>query len=160
MRIGEFSRRTGVSQRLLRYYEERELLRPSRRPSGYREYTEADIATVGGIRLLLAAGLNTDTIARLLPCVVDDEGLMTPVCSGVLPDLSRERDRIDEAVARLLAARDTLDSLVAVTAPPGTERPEDCAAVGAVAEDAPVGGGSARERARSARVPRTPGARR
>ena len=44
MRIGELSRRTGVPERLLRYYEEQDLLHPQRLPSGYREYTEEDVA--------------------------------------------------------------------------------------------------------------------
>jgi DNA-binding transcriptional MerR regulator len=130
MRMGEFSRRTGVSQRLLRYYEEQGLLKPARRPSGYREYTEADLATVRGIRLLLAAGLNTATIAELLPCMIDDGQLLAPACSGLLPDLNRERDRIDEAVAGLLAARDTLDTIIAATAPAVTDTPDACYATG------------------------------
>jgi hypothetical protein len=47
VRIGELSRRTRVSERLLRYYEEQGLLRPGRRPSGYREYGDADVARYG-----------------------------------------------------------------------------------------------------------------
>ena len=43
MRIGELSRRAGVSQRALRYYEEQGLLRPARRSSGYREYGPEDV---------------------------------------------------------------------------------------------------------------------
>ncbi|MFI6986419.1 MerR family transcriptional regulator [Embleya sp. NPDC050154] len=131
MRMGEFSRRTGVSQRLLRYYEEQGLLKPSRRPSGYREFTEADIATVRGIRLLLGAGLNTATIAELMPCMVDDGQTLTPACSGMLPDLNRERERINEAVAGLLAARETLDTVIAATVQAGDDDPEACYAAGA-----------------------------
>ncbi|TDD15156.1 MerR family transcriptional regulator [Kribbella turkmenica] len=48
--------RTGVSERLLRYYEDRGLLRPERLPSGYREYAESDVDLVGRIRTLPAAG--------------------------------------------------------------------------------------------------------
>lgn len=129
--MGEFSRRTGVSQRLLRYYEEQGLLEPSRRPSGYREFTEEDIATVRGIRMLLGAGLNTATIAELMPCMVDDGQTLAPACSGMLPDLNRERERINEAVAGLLAARDTLDAVIAATAPTGGGNPEACYAAGA-----------------------------
>ncbi|MYV98887.1 MerR family transcriptional regulator [Streptomyces sp. SID3343] len=131
MRMGEFSRRTGVSQRLLRYYEEQGLLEPSRSPNGYREFTEEDIVTVRGIRILLGAGLNTATIAELLPCMVDDGQILAPACSGILPDLNRERERINEAVAGLLAARDRLDAVVAATAPAGTDDAEVCYAAGA-----------------------------
>ncbi|MEO3972463.1 MerR family transcriptional regulator [Streptomyces sp. CAU 1734] len=130
MRMGEFSRRTGVSQRLLRYYEEQGLLRPARRPSGYREFAEADLATVRGIRVLLAAGLNTATIAGLLPCMVEDGRILAPACSGMLPDLHRERERIDTAVAGLLAARDALDEVIAGTAPAGDDDPDACRAAG------------------------------
>ncbi|MGA4843498.1 MerR family transcriptional regulator [Streptomyces sp. G45] len=135
MRMGEFSRRTGVSQRLLRYYEEQGLLRPRRRPSGYREYEEADLATVRGIRVLLAAGLTTATIAELLPCMVDDGDALAPACSGMLTDLNRERGRIDDAISDLLAARDRLDAIiaagpVAAGAPAG---PEVCYATEAAA---------------------------
>ncbi|GAA5178872.1 hypothetical protein GCM10023322_07070 [Rugosimonospora acidiphila] len=57
MRIGTLARETGVSERLLRYYEEQGLLRPVRLANGYREYDESDVTTVSHIRALLAAGL-------------------------------------------------------------------------------------------------------
>ncbi|MFC6005361.1 MerR family transcriptional regulator, partial [Streptomonospora nanhaiensis] len=72
MRISELERRTGVSQRLLRYYEEQGLLRPLRLPNGYREYGAADVAAVRHIRAMLAAGLPTAVIGRLLDCVHDE----------------------------------------------------------------------------------------
>jgi DNA-binding transcriptional MerR regulator len=118
MRIGELSRRTGVSVRLLRYYEEQGLLSPVRRPSGYREYREDDVPTVRNIRTLLGAGLSTRTIAELLPCMVDDGGLLAPACSGTLSGLERERERIDRAVADLQAARAALDTIMTAS-PPG-----------------------------------------
>ncbi|OKI02443.1 MerR family transcriptional regulator [Streptomyces sp. CB02923] len=130
MRIGELSRRTGVSVRLLRYYEEQGLLHPVRRPSGYREYRESDVRTVGGIRMLLAAGLTTRTIAELLPCMNNDGGKLVPACSGLLPDLQRERDRIDRAVAELLSARDALDTIMTGTPPFDAADPQACHALG------------------------------
>jgi DNA-binding transcriptional MerR regulator len=111
MRMGEFSRRTGVSQRLLRYYEEQGLLSPNRLSSGYRDYSDGDIATVRAIRQLLAAGLNTATIAELLPCMVVDGQLLDPACPGILPDLHKERERLNNAIGDLLAARDALDTI-------------------------------------------------
>ncbi|MFL1431313.1 MerR family transcriptional regulator [Nocardiopsis sp. frass1] len=126
--MGEFSRRTGVSPRLVRYYEEQGLLTPSRAPSGYREFSEEDTATVRGIRILLGAGLNTATIAELMPCMVDDGRTLVPACSGMLPDLDRERERIDDAVAELLAARDRLDAIITAAAPAEDDDPEACRA--------------------------------
>lgn len=125
MRIGVLSRRTGVAVRLLRYYEERGLLEPVRRPSGYREYREDDVRMVQNIRTLLAAGLSTRTIAGLLPCMVDDGQDLAPACSEVLPDLERERERVDQAVSDLQAARAVLDTLMTGTLPPGVTGAED-----------------------------------
>jgi len=121
MRIGELSRRTGVSARLLRYYEEQGLLTPSRRPSGYREYGSGDVERVRQIRLLLAAGLSTVKIARALPGVCADGDKLAP-CPGLVPDLKRERARIDEAITALRASRTVLDSVISAapaTTPPG-----------------------------------------
>jgi DNA-binding transcriptional MerR regulator len=115
MRIGELSRRSGVNQRLLRYYEEQGLLRPRRQPSGYREYSTSDVETVRRIRNLLAAGLNTTTIANLLPCVVDDGNGLAGACQGLLADLHRERERISKSIDELESARRVLDDIIAAT---------------------------------------------
>ncbi|NEE01526.1 MerR family transcriptional regulator [Phytoactinopolyspora halotolerans] len=115
MRIGELSRRTGVSVRLLRYYEEQNLLSPHRQPSGYREYTGSDVDVVRRIRTLLAAGLTTSTIAEVLPCLDDDGTTVTPTCADTLDEFIRERNRIDECIDELQAARGMLDAIIAAT---------------------------------------------
>lgn len=111
MRIGVFARRTGVSERLLRYYEEQGLLHPQRRSSGYREYTEADVVTVGHIRGLLAAGLTTAVISQVLPCVGTAER-MVPTCPELRGMLERERVRIDSAIDQLTTSRELLDAVL------------------------------------------------
>lgn len=113
MRIGEMVRRTGVSERLLRYYEEQSLLHPDRLPSGYRVYNEIDIDTVRRIRSLLAAGLSTTIIARILPCVCIDGSTLTPMCSDTIAELWRERERITHAINELHASRSMLDTVIA-----------------------------------------------
>lgn len=123
MRIGHLAQRTGISQRALRYYEEQHLLRPTRQPSGYREYSEADLQTVRRIRVLLAAGLNTAAIAEVLPCLADNREDTTPMCPELLTGLSRERDRINASIDELEAARDMLDAIIA--APQNLRSPKD-----------------------------------
>lgn len=112
IRIGELSRRSGVSPRLLRYYEEQGLLRPQRRPSGYREYAPSDVALVGRIRGLLAAGLSTATISSVLPCIRDDGQRLVPTCPDLVAELRRERDRIDQAINDLTTSRHILDTVI------------------------------------------------
>ncbi|MCP2166806.1 MerR family transcriptional regulator [Goodfellowiella coeruleoviolacea] len=124
MRIGELSRRTGVSIRLLRYYGQQGLLRPVRRASGYREYTESDVDVVRRIRTLLAAGLSTTTIAEVLPCLVDDGAKLAPACPGLIPHLLAERDRISGAIAELAASRAQLDAVLTATPPTPTTSPD------------------------------------
>ncbi|GLY88725.1 MerR family transcriptional regulator [Actinoallomurus iriomotensis] len=114
MRIGALAQRTGVSRRLLRYYEEQGLLRPRRLANGYREFAESDVTAVRHIRDLLAAGLPTTVIARLLDCVHDDgERLVPSSCPGMVTDLRRERHRIAEAITRLQSSQQALDTMLA-----------------------------------------------
>lgn len=117
MRIGELARRAGVSERLLRYYEEQSLLHPSRLASGYRSYAESDVVAVGRIRTLLAVGLSTATIADLLPCLTGSEHLI-PTCTDLLVKLQAERARLTDTITALEDSRALLDTVLAA-APPG-----------------------------------------
>lgn len=125
MRIGDLAHRAGVSRRLLRYYEDQGLLHPARTPNGYRRYTEADAAAVRHIRLLLAAGLSTTVIARIIACVHDEGGAMVlSPCRGMTDHLGRERARIAASIARLTAAEQALDAMLdTLPRPPAATRP-------------------------------------
>ncbi|WP_326727231.1 MerR family transcriptional regulator [Streptomyces phaeochromogenes] len=123
MRIGDLAHRTGVNRRLLRYYEEQGLLRPDRLGNGYREYAEADVAAVHHIRAMLAAGLSTAVIARLVHCVRDKDELRVPAgCPTFVGELRRERTRITEAIGQLESSRHLLDAVLD-TAPRDGEDP-------------------------------------
>ncbi|GGW42811.1 MerR family transcriptional regulator [Streptomyces caelestis] len=112
MFIGELSRRTGVSTRSLRYYEQQGLLRPQRRASGYREFDESDVATVRRVRILLAAGLNTDLIREVLPCMADEGAILAPTCEEMAQDLKDERERLGRSIEQLQAAHAMLGSII------------------------------------------------
>ena len=68
MQIGELSRRTGISIRMLRHYEALGLISPARTASGYRAFAADDVATVRRIAVLSEAGLTLAAIRGLLPC--------------------------------------------------------------------------------------------
>jgi DNA-binding transcriptional MerR regulator len=140
MRIGALARETGVSERLLRYYEEQGLLRPARGANGYREYTGSDVVAVSHIRSLLAAGLPTTVIAQVLDCVHDVDGRLTPEpCPGMVGHLSRERARIAGAITRLATAQRALDALLSLLPDPAVGHPPDPVAAHGAGETGVVG---------------------
>ena len=104
MQIGTLSRRTGVSVRMLRYYEAEGLLAPSRRASGYRDYSAAEEETVRRIRMLNEAGLTLDLIRRFLPCVTSDRPDFTP-SPDLLAALEAEVTRLDARIEALRQSR-------------------------------------------------------
>ncbi|MGW2286242.1 MerR family transcriptional regulator [Streptomyces phaeochromogenes] len=139
MRIGDLARRTGVSRRLLRYYEEQGLLRPDRLGNGYREYAEADVATVHHIRAMLAAGLSTAVIAKLVHCVSEKDELRVPAgCPTFIGELRRERARITEAIGQLESSRHLLDAVLD-TAPRDGEDPGEDSSPETAPTKSPVG---------------------
>lgn len=117
VRIGELSRRTGVSPELLRAWEHRYgLLRPLRSEGGFRLYSADDEQRVGVMRSHLDRGLSAAEAARLTL----DEELVTAT-PGATPELERGAaelraalDRFNEAAAQ--AALDRMLSAFSVTA--------------------------------------------
>jgi DNA-binding transcriptional MerR regulator len=112
--IGELSRRTGVHAHLLRYYESQGLLAPGRGPSGYREYTDEAVLTVIQIRKLLEAGLSTQEIAYLLPCVTGPAPELAP-CEELLDTLRARRDELDDRLDTLARSRRLLHDYITTT---------------------------------------------
>jgi DNA-binding transcriptional MerR regulator len=111
VRIGELSRRTGVSPELLRAWEQRYgLLRPTRSDGGFRLYAPQDERRIATMRSHLERGLSAAQAARL---TLDEEGTAPPAAE--LPalengahDLRAALDRLDET-----AAHTALDRLLA-----------------------------------------------
>ncbi|QRP48440.1 MerR family transcriptional regulator [Amycolatopsis sp. FDAARGOS 1241] len=109
MRIGELAQRTGVSPRLLRYYEEQGLIAPSRADNGYREFGESHVDVVLQIKGLLDAGLPTRIIEQLLPCLDRPETIYVPdVTPEMITTLQREQARLSERIEFLTRNRDAV----------------------------------------------------
>ncbi|MEV0091354.1 MerR family transcriptional regulator [Streptomyces sp. NPDC050738] len=109
MKIGDLARETGVSVRLLRYYEDQGLLTSDRTDGGHRHYTAAAPTTVTQIRTLLAAGLPTKTIRDLMPCFLGD-GPELDAC--VQEHLQTQLQKLDSRMTDLQHARTSLSALL------------------------------------------------
>jgi len=112
MRIGELARRTGVSQRSLRYYEQHDLLRSSRGSNGWRVYDESAVGRVGRIATLLGNGLNLDGVKRLAGCLDMDDSASCADPSLALLTYQARLDVLDRRIAELRRHRDELAKAV------------------------------------------------
>jgi DNA-binding transcriptional MerR regulator/methylmalonyl-CoA mutase cobalamin-binding subunit len=112
LRIGELSRRLGVSDHVLRAWESRYgLLQPGRSAGGFRLYSEADALRVRRMQAHLARGLSAAEAAREV--LGEDSG--APGDSGVRvrggPDQAAGPDRIPTTATELSGAlRRALDT--------------------------------------------------
>ena len=176
LRIGELSRRSGVSNQLLRAWERRYgLLEPMRTEGGYRLYSDQDERRVAAMLANLDRGLSAAEAARL--ALDTAEGVDAPdatVLERGTQQLRATLDSLDEAGAhaaldRLLAELSVEAVLREAGCPTcassgsagraatprsarSTSRPGSCAA-GCSAS--PADGGVARVRTRCSRARRT-----
>ncbi|MFI8851143.1 MerR family transcriptional regulator [Streptomyces sp. 891-h] len=111
MLIGELSRRTGVSSRLLRYYEAQGLLTATRGPNGYRRYDEDSVVVVRQIRALLRAGLSTEVIRTVLPCARGEQPVLH-WCAELREILNGELSAMEERIDALERSRGKLAGLL------------------------------------------------
>ncbi|MFE0424247.1 MerR family transcriptional regulator [Streptomyces sp. NPDC058953] len=118
MRIGELARVTGVSPRLLRYYEEQGLLTPYR-VGTHRRYAADAPDVVGHIRAFLDAGLPTRVIREVLPCVEGPGPALNRCAAGTLEEQLRG---LDDRISTLQSSRSALAGLLAAAPRPGAER--------------------------------------
>jgi MerR family transcriptional regulator, light-induced transcriptional regulator len=110
VRIGELSRRTGVSPELLRAWEQRYgLLRPTRSDGGFRLYSPQDEHRVATMRSHLERGLSAAEAARI---TLDEES--TPAPAAELPVLALGASALRAALDRLdeSAAHAAIDGLL------------------------------------------------
>lgn len=120
MNIGQAARRTGLSAKMIRYYESIGLLKPATRSeSGYRLYGQDDLHSLTFIKRSRDLGFSLEEVAKLLTLWQDRQRASADVkalASEHIADLNR---RIEE----LVSLRDTLSELVAHCH--GDDRP-DC----------------------------------
>ncbi|MEL6370379.1 MAG: MerR family transcriptional regulator [Pseudomonadota bacterium] len=104
LRIGDIVARTGLSERMIRHYEQLGLVSPDRSASGQRLYDADAMLALATVSLLKRAGLSLDQISEWLANPLDAHGLI----AAQLDFLVAESDRIAASVALLKDLRDSL----------------------------------------------------
>ena len=107
LQIGEIAERTGVTQRTLRFYEERGLLKPpSRMEGGFRLYSEDDVRRVEQIKQLQKLlGLS---LAEIKEMVEAEE-----IKNQIRAEFRRDADA-DQKRRQILAARQVTEKQYAI----------------------------------------------
>jgi DNA-binding transcriptional MerR regulator len=115
--IGEVARRTGVTERTLRYYEELGLLTPRRDSGGRRRYDAEHIDRLYRILVLRALG---SPVGELDPDSADLLTLTTRHLADLdlrIGELARQRERVRSVEERLMTGQQPTDAeLVGVLA--------------------------------------------
>lgn len=120
MNIGQAARHSGLSAKMIRYYESIGLLRPARRSdSGYRLYGPQDLHSLAFIKRSRDLGFSLDEVAKLLTLWQDRQRASADVKALATQHIDALNRRIEE----LVNLRDTLGELVAHCQ--GDDRP-DC----------------------------------
>ena len=104
MQIGEISVRSGISVRMLRFYEAEGLLRPRRTESGYRDYSQDNLEEAHLIRQLADAGLTVEAMHDLLPCIISPEPTFHP-CDRLRARLEAEVAKLDQKLSDIQRSR-------------------------------------------------------
>ncbi len=108
LKVGELAKRTGLTVRTLHYYDSIGLLKPSgRSDSGYRLYSQADVARLHGIQALRHLGLPLNDIGSLF-----DQGSesLPLIISRQIQALDHEMAKAAELRGRLALIQDRLAS--------------------------------------------------
>lgn len=129
MNIGQASKQSGVSQRMIRHYEAIGLIpKAARRDSGYRDYDQSDVHTLRFIRRARDTGFPIEEIRKLLALWQDKSRASADVKSIALAraaELKRKARELDEM-------RKTLETLARSCH--GDDRP-DCPILGGLGGD-------------------------
>ena len=109
MNIGQASKASGVSAKMIRYYEQIELIPPITRTSaGYRAYSDADINRLQFIRRARDLGFSVAEIGQLLGLWINDSRQSADVkhvAQTHIKELKRRMQNLQHMI-------DTLQSLV------------------------------------------------
>jgi MerR family gold-responsive transcriptional activator of gol and ges genes len=119
MNIGDAARRSGVSAKMIRHYEEIGLIpKAARTFSGYRTYSDSDVHTLRFVRQARSLGFSIKQIEQLLGLWRNQRRPSSKVKALALAHV----EELDQRIAELQAMKRTLQALALHCH--GDDRPE------------------------------------
>ena len=106
MQVSELATRAGVTERMIRHYENAGLLHAVRLPNGYRDFAPSAVDRVKAIRDLLVTGFTVAEVLSLSGCLQgSDDGR----CNARTAAIYRKKlVQIEEQLGTLGRLRDTI----------------------------------------------------
>lgn len=130
MNIGQAAKRSGLSAKTIRYYEEINLVVPQRQPgNGYRIYNQDDIKQLSFLQHARAVGFGLEECRSLLDLYRDASRQSKQVKQLVLEKIAH----LDQQLASLTAMREALSQMARACA--GDDAP-NCAIIDSLAKPA------------------------
>lgn len=109
MNIGQAAQKSGLTAKMIRYYEATGLLRPAgRTESGYRQYGTQDLHVLAFIKRSRDLGFSLEEVGKLLALWQDRQRASADVKALAQSHI----DELNRKIAALSALRDTLGELV------------------------------------------------
>ena len=109
MNIGQAAKHSGLSAKMIRYYESIGLLKPAQRTeSGYRLYSADDVHSLAFIKRSRDLGFSLEEVGKLLTLWQDRQR-----ASADVKALARGHiEQLNQKISELTSLRDTLQELV------------------------------------------------
>ncbi len=118
MNIGEAARVSGVSTKMVRYYEQIGLIRPANRTdANYRNFSEHDVTDLKFVRRARSLGFSIETISDLLSLWRDNHRPRADIEAVVVGHVANLRVRISEM-------QEMVDTLMGLADRRSEERPD------------------------------------
>lgn len=131
MNIGQASRHSGISTKMIRHYEGLRLIQPAARTeSNYRDFSERDVNDLRFIRRARSLGFSIEEISRLLSLWRDGSRPSREVKAVAESHIQA----LEQRIAEMQAMTDTLRHLARGCA--GDDRP-DCPILADLAAETP-----------------------
>ena len=107
MNIGRAAELTNLPAKTIRFYEEIELIKPSRASNGYRDYSDDDIHRLKFLQRARSLGFSIDECRTLFSLYEDESRASADVKAIALTKI----EAVDAKIRELQSLRDTLSHL-------------------------------------------------